>query len=682
MTNPILPGQPINPNSLEKILKDYLTSIRAKVQNFIPLGSIFSYVFTAVKTFRIRPKAVNASYSNRTQLLNNQVDLTQPNANSAFLGTPWTLSLGQSLGLSLSGSQSIDSQSPTYKKEDIYLYNPSTDLAYGGLPLKGNSPFIFNGYLGFSNNVEDLNVRLLPGTDGYSMNIRAKRLSLIIRETSASDYTITNDSITFLTDRKAIELVNSTNVDLTISATAGAFVASTAGATSGFFPTVPTLSGDYGLWVVRDNVNNINALAITSWATDYATVNGIVSTPHVNWYGSNARFEYIRCVGCVRMDISGTDRKFNVSTKQAWGETSSSYNANPFYGQIYQQVTSPNPVVRQQTVTTDRRIVPSQYYMEGSNSFFTSRVCYTGLMRHVPGAGSHNLKYRFGLDGGTATTSFEFGSLELTDGTSSIWLSGNLELSNFSPVGTSIIPNDLGGSLVNGSAYYYWLTANPKSILDTAANAPNNNLRLKLVTSFSPTWSGLSSVFKSANTDYTYRARVGWFIYDTSISSQKTSFEAVDGWYYFKPGYGTGVENNCPNYSLVSGSSTSATTWSVFSVSKKIPTGSNGSNAQIKWIEGFSVMSNNGAQFNETLQVSTTLYGGSLGGTVGTDGTRAAIVLRSVGTASTASSHISQTFKFPVTSSDLFFYNTSGGATGAATKEVVVTGFELPITYI
>jgi hypothetical protein len=679
MTVPIIPGEPIDPNKLEKIISDYLVSIRNKVKNFIPLGSIFATSFSAVKTFITRPKVLNQSYSNRTQLANNQVDLGQLNVSSTFLGTPYTLGLGQNLGIALSGSQVIDGQSPTYKKEDVYPYNPSTDYLYGGLPFKGNSPFVFNNFLGWSNNIEDLNLRILPGTDGYSLNFRAKRLSLLIRETSASAFVITDDSFPNLSDRKNIELINSTNINLTIASTAGAFIASTAGATSGYFPTVPSVSGDYGLWVVKDNVNNLENLVMTSWSSDYTTVNGIVSTPHTNWYGSNARHKYIRCVGCVYVEVNGTDRKFNVSKKQAWGETSASYNANPYYGQIYQQITSPNPVIRQFTSVTDRRIIPSQYYMEGSNSFLLSRVTYSGLVRHIPGCGSSKLKLRMGLDGATNTTRFDFGNLELTNSTQSIWLSGNLVLPNFQPASTTVCFVDDGAAVVNGSAYYFWLTANPKSILDTASNAPNNNLRLKLVLSKSPTWSGLSAVFKSANPNYDYRARVGWFVAGTNNTVQ-TQFEMNDGVYKFKHGiFGNSLKS--PQNVLINGSSTNAITWQSFSLADKLPTSTTGSAAQIKWLEGFAVMSNNGTQFTETLSVTTTTFGGSNGATASTAGTGAAVFLKTF-SGGTSVSHVSQSFKFPVTSTDEFFYNTSGGGTGAAIKEVIYSSFYLPITYI
>lgn len=670
-----LPGGSLDPKALETLIASTLQALVAKVRAYIPLGSNLPYTLNPLnaKTFNIRPKVENPVYTTRSNIGNNQNDTSQPDIRAAFLQTPWSLNLYQSLGATLSGNQSFNGVDPSYKSEDIFQVNPSSDRFFGTLPYKGNSPFIWRGSLGFSNSWQDTNVRTYANSAGTTLTVKAKRLSLLARPQSTSAFSVTTDALTNLPDRRNLEMIHLDDVNLTVSSTAVFVNAATP--TSGHYPSV-TNNRDYGVWVVYDRINNRQAIVLSDWSADLTQISSFVAYFNSGWLGTYANYIYIRCVGCVHIDSFGL---FDVSQTQAWGEEATTQNAEPGYGQLYQQEQSSNPIIKLSTTTLDRRIVPAYYYMEQSNELLLSSVCYSGLVRHQPNSGSDRLAIDYNTLGVTNDTLLiTIGSCELTDGANSIWLSGDIALPSIQ-LDNVELDNDIVAPYTKTASqgYYLWLVANPKSILDTGtptSGAPNNNLRVKLMASTSATWAGVSSTWKVAYPDFTYKCRIGWAPYRNGATS-RVIYQMKDGTYEI---FSSGTSTADAQSLIASGGSTGGL-YDLIDLDNKVPTdGSNVPYCGSIW--GYlNVYTETSSSNDQYIYLSTRGAGTTAGGAV-PGAYKAGLVVDKTANKVKATTGFSIALKQTYSSgSEEVYYAASAAGDAAVTLRAQLSGFTLKI---
>jgi len=502
-------GQDINPKELETLIHTKFKDLISLISKYIPLGFNETFSITGYKTFLTRPKVTNPTYSTVSK-----GDTIQPAIGAAFLGTPYTLELGQNLGLANYQTFNFGSKDePFFRANNNFLYNPNSDLV-GGVPIKGNSPLLFNGFVGFNNFFEDSNIRTYSNEDGTELTIKAKRISLMIRPQNLNDFTVTNDSIKNYTDRFNMELKSFNDINITMNVNTP-FAPTVS---NGYYPANTT--GDQAIWLVFDpSKSSVEAIRVP-WNFDYVKVLGVINNPYNQ--GGNSfladypSYKYVRCVACVHVnDYSNT---FDVSRTLAWGETATGSNGNYGYTELYQQDSSPDTTIRLTTQTNDRRIKPAFYYLDQKNDVLINKTFYNGITRNLPGAGASKVFVQWKQEDGFARDlSIKVGSCELTNGTQSIWLK-DISFPSLRLETTANLEYDGGGASFPSSntGFYIWLTANPKSILDTSVYAGNNNLRIKLVASQSATWdasngnSGVSPIWKLPNAQYAYRARIAW----------------------------------------------------------------------------------------------------------------------------------------------------------------------------
>lgn len=623
MLDPIYKGKPINPLELQEDIRQLFTLLRQKVKNFIPIGGGLPVELKASKFFNTRPQALNTNYSSITKNNTAQTEKTVE-----WLGSPLTLDLltklnvirqysadaETSAGEVFASFYSYDGKTNDYKKEDVYPLNPSTDKLVDGVPLKGNSPFIFNSYLGFSNFVEDTNIRLLPSEDGSSLIVRAKRLSLLLWPQNTTDFLVTNDLFKGEQDRKQIESVELNNIDITIGSQTP-FVVSPIQA--GHFPTVQA-GKDFGVWIVHNRTMQVTTAILTDWSNPYPSLNGVVRIPYSGWLsGVTQNFLYYRCVACVHINSEG---KFEVSKELAWGDKATTQNGDYAYTEIYQQNSEANFTLQNSTIPEDRRIIPSYYYLYHINPSFYSLVNYSGIIKHVPGAGGNQVEVTLDspIQNSTPTCVIKIGSLEATDSKESIWISDvNLNLSSLNPQVNNGQTELDTGTFTFGQSYYVWLVVNPFTILDKSTSAPKKNLRMKLLLSRSDTWSGVNSVWKANNTGYIFRSRLFWI--NTKSNGEIKPFYMRDGFYRFLnlPGAANssaGVVYEFSDQGVLLSGTTSVPNYSVISSANSFPTNSSGTILNAKHISGRLAITTGAASTVESrIGISSTDYGASPG---------------------------------------------------------------------
>jgi len=497
-------GDKITKQSLLSLLTSRYDVLIGDIVNFIPLGFNELYTITAEKIFNKRPKVIQNTYSTRSgSILDiNGGDVSQSNIGAAYLGSPYTLELGEALGLSTYANSALGlSAEPFIKSEPLLAYNPTTDLIGGGVPFHGNSPFIWRGFMAFSNSIEDTNVRTQVSSDGTTFNLKAKSISVMVRAQSTADFTIGTDSMSAFTDRTNLELKHLQGVNLNATS---ADIVSGSGA------------GDYLVWLIYNATTLDSKLIMVKWDADYTMVNGILNKPYSAYFTDYAGYRYTRPIAVTY--YNGTN--FITSTQEAWGEAATTVNAEPTYGKLYQQVSSPNPIIRENTSSNDRRIIPSNYYIDTKNNSIIGKTVYSGLIRHIPGASGNRITMQVQAGNYSTLGSYklDIDQCELTDGSTSIWVK-DLDL----PTLTISAVNDLtfaeGGSHPNTA--YIWLCADPTSVLDPTGGE-TNNLRLKLVYTKRPTWDsdwnhsdnfkrhGNVGLSEAIDPKYTHRCRIGW----------------------------------------------------------------------------------------------------------------------------------------------------------------------------
>lgn len=491
---------------LEAQIKEILSNIRSKVLNLIPKGSLTSYVFNAMKTFSYKPYSNTPFYDTKSK----DAPLI-PSLIAYYLRSPWNLNLLEALGVK--SNVSFTGLTDSYQKGDVFPYSPLTDLV-NNIPLKGNSPVIYNGYLGFSNNCQDTNIITYPSVDGQSLVVKARRLSLLHRWTSSSDFSITDDFLNSTPNRQNLEWKHIDNLDITVN-----YNSTFNSTVSGFTPSKVN-NKDYAVWAVYSPPLNRILLALTPWDANFPAIDGIVnniytsSTPSYFNTSVGADFKYIRCLACVYVNSDG----FFVSSKEkAWGEIeNNTLNGDSAYTKLYQQDDSLNTVLRNQTNSLDRRLVPSYYYMEDKNANIHNRVNYSGIIRNIPSSGSNQLVIN--CDG--LNFDVKINTLELSNNISSVFIS-NINKS----VNKNDIDTDRFGKLLNytgSSSFYIWFAANPYSVLEQNIDnydasttqsgfMTKSNLQLKMFLSPSDKWSGIDSTFKTNELKgFDWRCRVGW----------------------------------------------------------------------------------------------------------------------------------------------------------------------------
>ena len=624
MPRPYYDGKPLDPLELENDIFSLLRLLRDKIKTLIPVGGGIVFSFLNNKIFNLRPQVFNSTYSSITKNSSKQTERFVQ-----WLGTPLTLdlldqlevikkydeSLEEIAGSEFSQFYSFDGSSSEYKKEDVLPLNPNSDRVFDDMPMKGNSPFIFNGYLGFSNFVQDTNIRIYPNAEGTELSVKGKRITLFIPAQSSTDFIISDDTVSGEPDRKDLEAIHLDNVNLTVNSNT---IFSVATPTSGHFPEL-NLGKDVGVWLVYNSFEKKTSIILTDWSNPYVTLNGVVRYPHPTWLsGATSNYRYFRCLGCVFVNSDGL---FESSKDLAWGEKATTLNGKPDFTELVQQNPEANFTVKNSTNPDDRRIIPSFYYLYQKNPSIQSQVNYKGLIRRSPGAGANLAEVLIDspIQNSNPACTFKLNSVELTDGIESFWLSGlNLSLSSLNPV-TNLGQTSMDtGNFLFGENYYLWLVADPKSILDTSSNAPDNNLKLKFVLSKSATWRNLASGWKGANPKYTLRCRLCW-IRTSSGNSEVIPFYMKDGIYHYfnLPGASNSsagaVYEFSDNATLANGTGT-VSTWTQLSTTK-LPIDING-DIIAKSIGGrLAITTGSNSTANSQLGISSLDYGASIGGT-------------------------------------------------------------------
>lgn len=623
MPRPYYDGKPLDALELENDIFSLLRLLRDKIKSLIPIGGGIVFTFLNNKIFNLRPQVFNSTYSSITKNNNKQTEkLVQ------WLGSPLTLdlldqlevvkkydeSLESSAGEDFSQFYSFDGSSSEYKKEDVLPLNPNSDKVFDSMPMKGNSPFIFNGYLGFSNFVQDTNIRIYPNENGTELKVKGKRITAFIPAQSSTDFIVTNDTVIGEPDRKELEAIHLDNINISVTSNT---VFNETAPTSGHFPAL-NLGKDVGVWLVHDNFANKTSVILTDWSNPYITLNGVVRYPHPTWLsGITSNYKYFRCLGCVFVNSDGL---FESSKSLAWGEKATNLNGSPEFTELFQQNSEANFTTKNSTNPDDRRIIPSFYYLYQKNPSVQSLVNYKGLIRKAPGAGANLAEVLIDspVQNSNPSCTFKLNSVELTNGSESFWLSNfNLSLASLNPI-TNLGQTSMDtGTFIFGENYYLWIVADPKSIIDLSNNAPDNNLKIKFLLSKSDSWRNVANGWKGANPRYTLRCRLGW-IRTSAANSEVIPFYMKDGNYsYFNlPGAsnsGAGsVYEFSDNATLISGTNTTSG-WTELNSNTKLPVNTNG-DILAKAIGGrLAITTGSASTVDSKLGISSPGYGATIG---------------------------------------------------------------------
>lgn len=623
MPKPYFNGKPLDPLELESDIFSLLRKLRGKVKDLIPLGGGIVFKLLNNKIFNLRPQVLNSTYSSITK--NNTKETEIP---VQWLGTPLTLSLLEQLkvahkydetlepnaGKDFSQFYSYSETSNEYKVEDVFPLNPSSDRVFDSMPMKGNSPFIFNGYFGFSNFVQDSNIRLYTNETGSSLSVKAKRVSLLLPSQTTTGNIVQNDSLIGEPDRKEIDAIHLDDINISITNNT---LFDESASIPGHFPIL-NKGKDLGVWLVHDNTTNKTSAILTDWTNDYVTLNGVVKYPHPTWLsGATANYIYFRCIGCVFVDSDGY---FQTSKTLAWGEIATTLNGDPAYTETYQQNPEANFTFKNSTSPDDRRIIPSFYYLYQKNPSLQSLVNYKGLIRSAPGAGASDIE--ISLDSPVQNSNpacfIKANSLELTNGNESFWLSNlNISIPSFNPSTNSNQTFIDTGTFTYGESYYVWLVADPYCLLDPSNNAPKNNLKIKILLSKSDTWKNINSTWKTNNPRYVLRNRICW-IKTIAATNEVQPFYMKDGTYYYLnlPGASNvsagAVYEFSDNATLINGTS-SQTTWQELTPTNLLPTDITNSYILAKSISGrLAIVTGSASTVENYLGISCPDYGATI----------------------------------------------------------------------
>jgi len=518
-------GDPISPKNLVSLITTRFNTILSSVVNYIPLGFNELYSIVGTKSFSIRPKVSNPVYSARSGSVQYEylADTNQPNIGVSYYGTPWTQELANNFGISNNFDYNLGSRKESFVKYTNKLpINPATDIV-GGVPLRGNSPFIFNGFLGMSNNFEDQNIRLYIDTEGTSINVKAKQVSVLSRGTN---YSITTDLLSSESDRYNLETITLNDIDLSIN------------------KSVSLISNNDYI------VSVIHVPSTGSSALDLQLISEFEKEDYypVITHSSYTIDRYTRPLFLTHYNSNGV---FEVGNIDAWGEQESGTNGDSKFTKIYQESSGDDTTLSIQTIDEDRRVVPAWYYLDNDNSFIVEKTNYSGLIRHIPGAGASKVSIKR-LSNGNSNSYTEddnfieisIGTIELTDGINSLWLNDIKVSVTQETIHSSRTPY---GCATN-RGLYLWLVADTSSIHNSYSS---KNIRLKLIPSPFPVWDdgldgnlGVSSaIYRSGSalydiSDYTYRCRLGFLPTYRDTSTYMTigtaePFESYDGEYYF-----------------------------------------------------------------------------------------------------------------------------------------------------
>lgn len=534
-------GNPINPKELLDIVSSKFNTILTNIVNFIPLGFNELYTVTGTKSFSIRPKVSNPVYSARSGSVQFEylADTSQPNIGVAYYGTPWTQELATNFGVTNNFDYNLGSKREPFPKYTNKLsINPATDIV-GGVPFRGNSPFINNGFIGMSNGFEDQNLRLYVDTSGTTLTFKAAQVSVLSRGTNYDIGTAVGGFV-YVGDseiqRFNLEMKTLKDIDLSTTSV-------------GHIPDITGYEGDLVLWLVRNELYDTTELKLTTIDDLYK----LDSYPIIDHPALQSE-DYVRPLYIIRHeaftnDLMGTDYFFNLSNVYAWGESASdNTNGDTKFTKLYQQSSGADTTLQIQTIEEDRRAIPAWYYLDNDNSFIVEKTNYSGLIRHIPGAGASKVKIKRESypisstveDNDNVPVTIEIGSIELTNGVTSIWV------------------KDLNITTTNGGLYsalsfetstsrglYLWLLADPLSIavsnIGSSYSPTYRNLRMILIASGSPTWDAIDgnfgmSAFAAAYPEYTHRCRIG-YLPPSAITGITTGtsepFVAYDGDYYF-----------------------------------------------------------------------------------------------------------------------------------------------------
>jgi hypothetical protein len=524
-------GDPINPKNLSDLVVSKFTTLLQNITGYIPLGFNDLYSLTGTKSFAIRPKVENPIYSTRTGsvLYDYLADKNQPDIGASFLGTPWNQVMFDNFSGSINFDFNLGSKDEPFVKHTSKLQlNPASDLR-GGVPFRGNYPFLFNGFLGLSNSFEDKSIRLEIDTTGTSATVKAKQISLLNR---AHDYSYENDSIPEESDRYNLETKTFKDINITFG-------------TGGLAPNT-----DYIIALNYSSTSG-SSIGIGTFSGQWTKTDKYPVISNEDIYSN--KYRYTRPLFLIHTD---SQSRFSVSNVDAWGEVETTLNSDKLYGKTYQQASSSNTTESIATSEVDRRVIPAWYYLDNDNNFIVSKTNYSGLIRHIPGAGASKVVIKRDTYGATLSeiddqnipVTIKVGSCEVTNGTNSIWLkdinvvmSQNTIKCNIAPYGAS-----------NSRGLYVWLVADPKSIGDNSRNT-DTNLKVHLVFSPFPVWQnglngnlgvanaltqvGTSSAGTSKNlSNLEYRCRIGYippFKYSPFTAGTSEPFVSYDGDYYF-----------------------------------------------------------------------------------------------------------------------------------------------------
>lgn len=533
-------GDPINPKKLESTIINKFDSIGTAVQNLIPIGFNELYNVVSSKIFNIRPKVDNPIYSTRSGSNLNAIeaDTTQPNIGAVFLNTPWTQELASSFGVNSYANINRGSLTEPYLKITPKVpYNPASDL-FGGVPLRGNNPFLFRGFVGLSNWFEDSNIRFYVDETGGTMTLKAKQLSLY------SPYTELADESEEYIYEEGIRLSKPINNFTKVVDCSG------------------LAEGDYLVYAEGTSAYDSIDIALNDVSIGFKSVNDLETDYGVRWTGNfdgssiGTSLRYERPLAVAYSNGTGVE----VSQVTAWEESiGTALNADPAYTKQYQQCTSTDTTVSLNTVTNDRRLIPAYYYFNLDNDNLVNTVTYNGLVRDIPGAGGNKVTIEAPeWNDGSPNLSVHVDQCELTNGLGdSLWIR-DLDLG---PDDIIFVNGDVGDPFQN-RGLYLWLVANIRdsSITGTSHQGVNGySLQYGIWAHSSPTWdaiennSGVSRNILWYAKDDTFRCRIGWVSSDENFANIPVTI--VDGHHIYKNVNRFWADSNAPLKHLTLGTS-------------------------------------------------------------------------------------------------------------------------------
>ena len=156
--------------------------------------------------------------------------------------------------------------------------------------------------------------------------------------------------------------------------------------------------------------------------------------------------------------------------------------------------------------------------MEQKNQSIQTHVNYSGIIKNIPSSGSNQLS----LDCDGSNYDLKINTCELSNGTSSLFISNLTKTFNSYSIPVDTVPTRTLGFNTESTGFYIWLAANPYSLLEQNIDGfdasttqsgimTKSNLKLKLFLSKSDSWAGINSTYKSSDLKgFDWRCRIGW----------------------------------------------------------------------------------------------------------------------------------------------------------------------------